>query len=177
MVKDGIWGKRTGFEYDLAGRVNVVSVFDTGSMIMRALENIRYNDGKGTVKSMTHSMFDADGNLIKSMEYEYTYGDPSKGQMPDMLYSMLCGARTFSFTYDDLGRLTGRSVSTVGEDIAESYTYKVSDRGTNWTTPLVETMTDFAGVQHVYTYDESGNIMSDTYGGYTVSYEYDSLIV
>ncbi|MBR4881415.1 MAG: RICIN domain-containing protein, partial [Clostridia bacterium] len=120
-VKDGIWGKVTTFDYDLSGRINAVSVFDTSSMIMRALETIRYNDGKNTVKSMSHSMFDASGTLIKSMEYSYTYGDPSKGQMPDMLYSMVAGGRIFSFEYDNLGRLTKRTLGTSGDDITEEY--------------------------------------------------------
>ena len=175
-VKDGIWGKVTAFDYDLAGRINVVSVFDTGSMIMRALETIRYNDGKGTVKSMTHSLFNASGSLLKTLEYNYTYGDPAKGEIPDTLYKYEIGSGIdFTFVYDNLARLTYRNLITDSINKTESYTYKVSDRGTNWTTPLVQSMTDFAGVQHVYTYDANGNILSDTYGGYTVSYAYDSL--
>ena len=43
------------------------------------------------------------------------------------------------------------------------------------TTPLVSSMTDLAGKTHTYTYDANGNILTDTYDGNTVSYEYDSL--
>ncbi|MBQ3526989.1 MAG: DUF4329 domain-containing protein [Clostridia bacterium] len=125
---------------------------------------------------MTHSMFDADGGLLKSLLYSYTYGDPAKGEIPDTLYKYEIGSGIdFTFVYDDLARLTHRNLITDSINKTESYTYKVSDRGTNWTTPLVQSMTDFAGVQHVYTYDANGNILSDTYGGYTVSYKYDSL--
>ena len=141
---------------------------------MRALETIRYNDGKGTVKSMTHSMFDASGSLIRSLDYSYTYGDPSKGQMPDMLYSMLAGGRVFSFEYDSLGRLTKRTLGTSGHDITEEYEYKANKFNGNLTTPLVETMTDFTGVTHTYKYDENGNIKEESYNGLTNYYYYDS---
>ncbi|MBQ3526987.1 MAG: DNRLRE domain-containing protein [Clostridia bacterium] len=175
-VKDGIWGKVTTFDYDLAGRINAASVFDTATMKLRALESIRYNDGKGTVESITHRMFNANGMLIKSMLYNYIYGDPAKGEIPDALYKYEVGtAIDYTFSYDDLARLTDKTLTSSDINRTESYTYKASKSNSAWTTPLVQSMTDFAGVQHVYTYDNNGNILSDTYGGYTVSYEYDSL--
>ena len=175
-VKDGIWGKVTTFDYDLAGRINTVSVFDTATMKLRALESIRYNDGKGTVESIIHRMFNANGMLIKSMLYNYIYGDPAKGEIPDALYKYEVGTTIdYTFSYDDLARLTDKTLTSSDINRTESYTYKASKSNSAWTTPLVQSMTDFAGVQHVYTYDNNGNITSDTYGGYTVSYEYDSL--
>ncbi|MBQ3526993.1 MAG: DUF4329 domain-containing protein [Clostridia bacterium] len=145
-------------------------------MKLRALESIRYNDGKGTVESITHRMFNANGMLIKSMLYNYIYGDPAKGEIPDALYKYEVGtAIDYTFSYDDLARLTDKTLTSSDINRTESYTYKASKSNSAWTTPLVQSMTDFAGVQHVYTYDNNGNILSDTYGGYTVSYEYDSL--
>ena len=175
-VKDGIWGKVTTFDYDLAGRINTVSVFDTATMKLRALESIRYNDGKGTVESIIHRIFNPNGTLLDTVQYKYTYGDPAKGEIPDTLYKYEIDTTIdYTFAYDDLARLTSKTLSTSNINKTESYTYKTSKQNSAWTTPLVQSMTDFAGVQHVYTYDANGNILSDTYGGYTVSYKYDSL--
>ncbi len=149
-------------------------MFDYNGTI-RAYESVRYNDGKGTVESMSRTMYDSEGVALKTTNYTYTYGDPLLGQMPDVLYSLGTGSRTYSFTYDDLGRLTGRSVSTEGNDIYEAYTYAQHDLYTSYTTPLVETFRDFTGKTHTYTYDSNGNILTDTYDGQTASYVYDNL--
>ena len=154
--------------------MNGIGVFDYNGTI-RAYESIRYNDGKGTVESMSRTMYDSEGVAVKTTNYTYTYGDPLLGQMPDVLYSLGTGSRTYSFTYDDLGRLTGRSVSTDGNDIYEAYTYAQHDLYDSYTTPLVETFRDFTGKTHTYTYDSNGNITSDTVNGQTVRYQYDNL--
>ena len=40
--------------------------------------------------------------------------------------------------------------------------------------PTVETLTDYAGVTHTYTYDNNGNITSETVDGQTIEHVYDS---
>ncbi len=171
-IIDNIWGKKTFFEFDLAGRVNGVLVSDSDTNNPRAYESIRYTDGKGTVESAAHSMFDANGAKLRTIEYSYEYGDPALGQMPDVLYSGIFGGRSFNFTYDSLGRLTSRSISFNGGAKSETYTYKAKDA--NYTTTLVESMTDFSGVFHTYVYDANGNIIEESVGDQTIRYEYDS---
>lgn len=110
---------------------------------MRAYEGVRYTDGKGTVESIFHSMFSASGALPKKTEYTFKYGDPSKGQIPDTLYSATLGGRGFTFAYDRLGRLTERTILFNGDDGVETYTYKA--KNSSYTSTVVESMTDFTG--------------------------------
>lgn len=173
-VLDNIWGKGTYLEFDLAGRVNGVSTVDLSTKITRAYESVRYNDGKGTVESKSHTMFNALGAKLRTTSYTFTYGDPAAGQMPDVLYSFFAGGRTFSFTYDKLGRLTTRKLALSGTEKTEGYTYKASERYNGYTTTLVESFTDFTGTLHSYTYDANGNILTETIGNQTIRYEYDS---
>ena len=142
---------------------------------MQAYESIRYNDGKGTVKSKSYSVYGTDGQLLRQTPYSFTYGDPSKGEIPDALYKFETSGGSYSYAYDRLARLESRTL-TVGNTVkTESYTYAANPANSAFTTPLVSSMTDLAGKTHTYTYDANGNILTDTYDGNTVSYEYDSL--
>ena len=142
---------------------------------MQAYESIRYNEGKGTVKSKSYSVYGTDGQLLRQTPYSFTYGDPSKGEIPDALYKLETSGGSYSYAYDRLARLESRTL-TVGNTVkTESYTYAPHPTNAALTTPLVSSMTDLAGKTHTYTYDANGNILTDTYDGNTVSYEYDSL--
>ncbi|MBR6675959.1 MAG: peptidoglycan DD-metalloendopeptidase family protein [Clostridia bacterium] len=171
-VFDRIIGQRTVYEYDLASRINGVGVYDQNG-VMQAHQSVKYTDGKGTVEIITQSLFDENGDRLKTLLYEYTYGDASKGEMPDALYKVTMGSRTFTYTYDDLGRVTGRTVNLTERTAAESYTYKQRADDTTFTTPLVHSMTDFAGTTHTYTYDANGNITKEVVGNKTIEYVYD----
>jgi uncharacterized protein RhaS with RHS repeats len=81
--------------------------------------------------------------------------------MPDMLYELSMGGRTFGYSYDSLGRLTEKTARFPNRIATESYTYADSSIE-GYTTPIVETLTDYAGVTHTYTYDANGNILTDT---------------
>ena len=171
---DGMSGTRTTIEYDLANRVSSVMLTSQDKSKLLAYQGIRYNDKKGTVKSMHHAIFDDTNAMIRNVGYTYTYGDPSFGQMPDMLYKMTVGLRSIDFTYDVLGRLIKRTMSTTNP-VTESYTYKNAEYRPGYTTTLVDTMTDYTGAVHSYTYDALGNITSETVGNNTITYQYDSL--
>jgi len=88
-------------------------------------------------------MFSSSGALLKKTEYSFTYGDPAKGQIPDILYSATLGGRGFTFDYDRLGRLTERTILFNGDDGVETYTYKA--KNSTYTSTVVESMTDFTG--------------------------------
>ena len=84
-----------------------------------------------------------------------------------------------SYTYDKLNRITSRTV-TNGTTYSTAYTYVPgsSTYGANATTPLVATITQGSGVNAMnfaYTYDNRGNITSETRNGVTTTYEYDAL--
>ncbi len=155
----------TVYEYDLAGRINGITSRDRDTNKMQAYESIRYNDGKGTVKSKIYNIYGADGQLLRQTPYSFTYGDPSKGEIPDTLYKLETSGGSYSYAYDSLARLESRTL-TLGDTVkTESYTYAANPANSAFTTPLVSSMTDLAGKTHTYTYDANGNILTDTYDG------------
>ena len=84
-----------------------------------------------------------------------------------------------SYAYDKLNRITNRTV-TNGTTYSTAYTYVPgsSTYGANATTPLVATITQGSGanaMNFAYTYDNRGNITSETRNGVTTTYEYDAL--
>jgi len=173
-TRDNIWGKKIFYEYDLAGRNVGTSVVDL-SGTMNAYEKVRYNDGKGTVKSLSHTMYSDLGEKLRTISYAYTYGEAAEGEIPDALYALSAGGRSFTYTYDSLGRLATRSLALSGTTVSENYAYLANKNNANYTTGVVSSMTDFLGLAHTYTYDENGNILTETYNGSTVTYEYDSM--
>ncbi len=173
-VKDGSAALRTSFEYDLAGRISGIAVSDLNTLEMRAYESVRYNDGKGTLKSMSRSMFDTDNTKLSDITYGYTYGDALKGEDPSALYKLSVADLVLTNEYDGLGRLKTKNASHGETDLGtESYTYMANPNDSSYTTTLINSMTDLTGNEHTYTYDANGNILSDTYKGKTTSYEYD----
>ena len=173
-TEDKLWNMGTVYEYDLAGRINGITSRDRETNKMQAYESIRYNDGKGTIKSKIYNIYNADGQLLRQTPYSFTYGDPSKGEIPDTLYKLETGGGSYSYAYDSLARLESRTL-TLGDTVkTESYTYAANPANSAFTTSLVSSMTDLAGKTHTYTYDANGNILTDTVDGQTVQYEYDS---
>ncbi len=173
---DGMSGTRTTIEYDLANRVAGVMLSSQDKTKLLAYQGVRYNDKKGTVKTMHMSIFDDTNAIVRNIVYNYTYGDPDEGEMPDMLYKLTVGTRNIDYTYDVLGRLTKRTMNTESS-VSEHYTYKAAttENRLGCTTTIVDTMTDYTGTVHTYTYDALGNITSETVGNNTITYQYDSL--
>ena len=113
------------YEYDLAGRINGITTRNRDTNKMQAYESIRYNDGKGTVKSKIYNIYGTDGQLLRQTPYSFTYGDPSKGEIPDALYKLETSGGSYSYAYDRLARLESRTL-TVGNTVkTESYTYEI----------------------------------------------------
>lgn len=113
-------------------------------------------------------MYAANGNIEKSVGYGYTYGDATKGEIPDTVYKVTYDGKDFlSYTYDSLGRLSQRKVGAT----SEKYTYKNNADGT--TTPRVDVYTTIAGLDISYEYDANGNITHIS-GEADENYTYDS---
>ena len=85
-----------------------------------------------------------------------------------------------NYTYDNLGRIVTRTVNDGSERLSTTYGYVAGgypDANTgvnNSTTPLVESITQ-EGASFQYAYDDCGNIVSETSGSDTKTYEYDAL--
>jgi len=87
-----------------------------------------------------------------------------------------------NYTYDNLDRLTKKDVSfSTLHDVYEEYSYKTyTSGGTQYTTPLVSTLTfkkdSTTTATYSYTYDSLGNITTISKDGTKIAeYEYDSL--
>ena len=94
-------------------------------------------------------------------------------------FSAQSNSSKVNYTYDKLNRITSRTV-TNGSTYSTAYTYVPgsSTYGANATTPLVGTITQGSGanaMNFAYTYDNRGNITSETRNGVTSTYEYDAL--
>ena len=136
---------------------------------MLATRQLRYNDQKNTLSQSLVRLYADRSQLV---QYQYTYGDPALGQIPDALVQMQADGRWVSFAYDRLGRLSQRSLAFAGTTKSQSYTYQTNAQGND--TTRIATYTDLLGTTHTYTYDANGNILTDSYSGLTYSYEYDS---
>ena len=99
-----------------------------------------------------------------------TYGDLTDAKSSGYIYSESWnGAVAKRYTYDEFGRIASNRTQTTATSLNTVYTYK---NLTAWrTTPLVESLQTPAAT-YTYTYDNNGNILSESDGVYTTSYEY-----
>ena len=83
--------------------------------------------------------------------------------------------RKIEYTYDELGRIDSKTTRNGNLTRGTSYNYVAGNPAlTNATTPLVSSISQY-GMDFSYTYDNVGNILSETREGVTTTYSYDSL--
>ena len=105
----------------------------------------------------------------------YLYGDEAvEGQKTGLIYGVtLNNLQKLGYSYDDLARLTTRSISTDIPYVTE-YTY-LEGATPNTTTMLVKTIKNGNDI-YEYTYDALGNIITvSKNGGIPEQYSYDEL--
>jgi len=105
----------------------------------------------------------------------YIYGDSSvDGQKTGLIYGVtLNGTQQLSYQYDELTRLSVRTLNTTTPFVTE-YGY-LEGASTNTTTTLIKTVKNGNDTLE-YTYDELGNITSVSKNGTVVEqYSYDAL--
>ena len=153
-MRDEIQNTRTRYTYDLAGRliteeVRQNSAKDNGDLIRRTV--FAYEDGTNRLQSRTDTVL----NLPYTQSF--VYGDASQNQMADMVYGVqVNGTEEITYTYDQLGRKTSRTLWGGMMPIETEYTY-LQGADASKTTTLVDTITQ-NGVVTQYTYDAIGNI-------------------
>lgn len=90
-------------------------------------------------------------------------------------YGALADNRYVDYAYDDMGRVITRTQRNGSHTSAAAYTFAAGNPGvTNSTTPLVTGISQ-PGLALAYTYDDTGNILSEVKNGQTTTYVYDKL--
>ena len=151
-------------------------------------------DGANRVSSVNYRVSPAwNGTFRDARTYSYTY-DSGNGSLTGM---GLPANGSYTYSYDALQRLTGRTLKLSGSNfLTRSYSF-VPGTGANGTTMMVASMSTTKGNgsslnSYTYSYDDVGNItaisgstsasytydvlgqmLTETYGGKTYSYDYD----
>ena len=178
------------YEYDAKGRAAVVTDTRDGSTIRNIYDltdrptESEQRDGDGNLKYRTLISYDiknrvrsfTEATATETKKTEYTYD--ADDRVTEVKYNGSDSSKV-SYTYDKLNRITSRTV-TNGSTYSTTYTYVPgnSTYGANATTPLVATITQGSGanaMNFAYTYDNRGNITSETRNGVITTYEYDAL--
>ena len=172
-VDDHAANREYVYNYDALGRLT--------SMTERSGENAVqvYAANYDSANRITESVYAVSANWDGSFEDAYGYGytyDSTDGSLSSMY---LPDESTYTYTYDDLKRLSNRVLEVDGETfISRNYGY-LPGTGTNGTTMMVGSMSNSNGTggiisQHTYTYDDVGNITAIG-GSNPATYTYDSL--
>jgi RHS repeat-associated protein len=139
------FGETTTFEYDEASRPEKM-IYDTGAYALHAY------DGRNRIKAIEHK--NSSHTLLRKETNVY---DPAS-RITSRYEGPASGGVTTTFTYDDVGQLTGESSS----GYSASYTYDANGNRTNRTVN---------GVSETYTVDDSDKLTSVTWSSGGNNYE------
>ncbi len=171
MFTDRLKNTNTRYTYDLANRVTVITEYSGTELYgIDLLSSVKYNyeDKTNRLSSVIRK------SALGSSETGFVYGSTALGQNPDAVYTVKHnGTPAITYTYDMLGRLSGKTTAPIGK--TTSYTYLSGGHGESSTTTLVGSVTQ-NGKTTGYTYDANGNITEIKENGIVKeSYTYDSL--
>ena len=123
--------------------------------------------------------YDKYGNLVRLSErvndqaYTTNYTYDNDNRPTAIQYG--ADTRKVEYTYDELGRIASKTTRNGTLTRGTSYDYVTGNPAlVNATTPLVASISQY-GMDFSYTYDNVGNITSETREGVTTTYAYDSL--
>ena len=169
FVKDSTDGSTIRTDYDQTDRPNEAEQRDReGNLKYRTL--IEY-DKKNRIKAFNEATDDA------NFKTEYTYD--ADNRVTKVRYNSSDTSKV-DYVYDKLNRIASRTVTNGTSAYATRYTYAsgAAAYGENATTLLVSSITqgeDENAMNLAYTYDNRGNITSETRNGLTTTYVYDAL--
>ena len=182
---------RFSYEYDSKGRAAFVKDSTDGSTIRTGYDQTdrpneaEQRDGEGNLKYRTLIEYDKK-NRVKAFneatadanfKTEYTYD--ADNRVTKVRYNSSDTSKV-DYVYDKLNRITSRTVTNGTSSYATQFAYAPGAvaYGENATTPLVSSITQGEGenaMNFAYTYDNRGNITSETRNGLTTTYVYDAL--
>ena len=182
---------RFSYEYDSKGRAAFVKDATDGSTVRTGYDQTdrpneaEQRDGDGNLKYRTLIEYDKknrvkafnEATADQSFKTEYTYD--ADNRVTKVRYNSSDTSKV-DYVYDKLNRITSRTVTNGTSAYATQYAYVpgATAYGENATTPLVSSITQGEGenaMNFVYTYDNRGNITSETRNGLTTTYVYDAL--
>ena len=113
------------------------------------------------------------GETAGNTNYKTTYTYDNDNRITEMNFG---GANRVQYAYDTLGRIASRTVhgTNAAAQLTTAYSYVGGGYGAGSTTPLVASIQQ-NGISFAYTYDNRGNITSETRNGQTTTYAYDAL--
>ena len=182
---------RFSYEYDSKGRAAFVKDATDGSTVRTGYDQTdrpneaEQRDGDGNLKYRTLIEYDKknrvkafnEATADQSFKTEYTYD--ADNRVTKVRYNSSDTSKV-DYVYDKLNRIASRTVTNGTSAYATQYAYVpgATAYGENATTPLVSSITQGEGenaMNFVYTYDNRGNITSETRNGLTTTYVYDAL--
>ena len=182
---------RFSYEYDSKGRAAFVKDSADGSTIRIGYDQTdrpneaEQRDGEGNLKYRTLIEYDKknrvkafnEATANQNFKTEYTYD--ADNRVTKVRYNSSDTSKV-DYVYDKLNRITSRTVTNGTSAYATQYAYVPGAvaYGENATTPLVSSITQGDGenaMNFAYTYDNRGNIISETRNGLTTTYVYDAL--
>ena len=182
---------RFSYEYDSKGRAAFVKDATDGGTIRTGYDQTdrpnetEQRDGEGNLKYRTLVEYDKknrvkafnEATAAQNFKTEYTYD--ADNRVTKVRYNSSDTSKV-DYVYDKLNRITSRTVTNGTSAYATQYAYAPGAvvYGENATTPLVSSITQGEGenaMNFAYTYDNRGNITSETRNGLTTTYVYDTL--
>ena len=161
-VRDANLNRIARTEFDLSERPCQVETRDGG-------ENLIY---RTKLKYDKYSNLEAFSETLPAEEHATGYAYDRDNRITKITYDG--EANAVEYTYDALGRITGRAAKVGENSYSTVYSYVSGGHGANSTTSLVAGITQ-PNMNFAYAYDTRGNIVSETRNGLVTTYVYDAL--
>ena len=159
-------------EYDLAERPCQVTIRDTSVSDPEA-DNLLY---RTTLSYDVMNRLEAFGEQTQAGTHRTAYSYDKDNRVTQIRFDG--DARAVEYEYDALGRLAKRTAKQGNSEQETEYEYVAGDAqryGAGATTALVRRIDHGSAGSYEYTYDDRGNILTETHGGLTIRYAYDAL--
>lgn len=176
-IIDNLSGKTSVYRYDINGRLISSGCYDNGEYELFSMYSY---DELSRLSMYITKIGCIPGVDYVSLAYVYTYN--FDGTLNSLLVNDTASIRTgVSYTYDNLNRLTGTTVSypSSNPSFTNEVTYgyeKVDTRGSYYIDEYISKVNGTVTSQYTYEYNSVGNISKITdKNGKSISYSYDSL--
>ncbi len=171
QATDSAADTRTKYVYDLAGRVVSERTY-TGTALdvsnLQSALDYTYTDGTNQLSAIKTK------STLGTNTLGVTYGDLMQAQSAQLVYGeQWNGVNARAYGYDPFGRLQQTVTYTGGTNLTGTYTY-ASDPGDSTVTTMRVSQLQTSAATYTYTYDNNGNILSESDGTYTTTYAYDA---